>query len=110
MRFTDYIWDFDGTLFNSYPTMTQGMIVALARFGIQAEYGDVLFHMKRSVGKCCAHFAQQCGAEPQAISDVFQTTRNDEHTPLYPGARDACLAIVKCGGRNFLYSHRDKTA
>ena len=110
MRFTDYIWDFDGTLFDSYPTMTRGMVVALSRFGIQADYADVLFHMKKSVGKCCVHFAEQCGADPQAISDVFQTTRNDEHTPLYPGARDACLAIVKNGGRNFLYSHRDETA
>ena len=110
MRFTDYIWDFDGTLFDSYPAMTRGMVEALTRFGITAPYGEVLFHMKRSVGKCCAHYARGLSVEPQAISDMFQTTRQDRHTPLYPGAREMCLAVVQNGGRNFLYSHRDETA
>ena len=36
----NYIWDFDGMLFDSYPHITSAFLKALADFGIEADYDE----------------------------------------------------------------------
>jgi len=110
MLFTDYIWDFDGTLFDSYPDMALGFHRALTDLGIETDYDSVMREIKKSVGRAARYFTQGTGIAPSAVVAHFQEVRADYHTSLYPGAKEALLAIVRAGGRNFLYSHRDESA
>ena len=37
MKYTEFFWDFDGTLFDSYPAMARGFHRALTELGISLE-------------------------------------------------------------------------
>ena len=46
-------WDFDGTLYNSYPLMLDDLMRALEDAGVADQFSreEVLSNLKRSVGK-----------------------------------------------------------
>ncbi|HGF7826226.1 TPA: HAD hydrolase-like protein, partial [Enterococcus faecium] len=43
----NYIWDFDGTLFDTYPAMVDGAWQALKDFGISMDKKEIYFKMKK---------------------------------------------------------------
>ena len=43
----NYIWDFDGTLFDTYPAMVDGAQQALKDFGINMDKKEIYFKMKK---------------------------------------------------------------
>ena len=49
LRFRVCIWDFDGTLFNSYPIMNRAMVEALETLGQPRPFEEVRRLMKQSV-------------------------------------------------------------
>ena len=48
LRFRVCIWDFDGTLFNSYPIMNRAMVEALETLGQPRPFEEVRRLMKQS--------------------------------------------------------------
>lgn len=42
MRFNAIIWDFDGTLFDTYPLMARNVVRTLGELGVQAPAGEVI--------------------------------------------------------------------
>ena len=42
----NWIWDFDGTLFDSYPRMTRSLIDALAEQGVRPSWEDAIAQIK----------------------------------------------------------------
>ena len=47
--YSHYIWDFDGTLFDSYPQMTRAFQQALSDLGYSHTSNEILSHLKISV-------------------------------------------------------------
>ncbi|HAX98844.1 MAG TPA: phosphoglycolate phosphatase, partial [Candidatus Atribacteria bacterium] len=43
MKYTEYIWDFDGTLFDTYPVMVKAFQRALRELGIEEKPDTLLF-------------------------------------------------------------------
>lgn len=39
--FEEYIWDFDGTLYDSYPVILDGFMATLNDYGIQADRREI---------------------------------------------------------------------
>ena len=67
MRFTDYIWDFDGMLFDTYPRMCAAFRAALARQGYYVEHTTaanyaVLEEIRRQYGPLEDVLITLCGA------------------------------------------------
>lgn len=114
MRFRHYFWDFDGTLFDSYPHtlrccwdvmeengLTEGWDRESVLRWLLVTFGD----MKREVGMPedayadfleRAHRMGEAELEPRVIP--------------FPDARAVLSAIMKNGGKNYLYTHRNMTA
>lgn len=113
MLFTDYIWDFDGTLFDTYPRISGAFHEALRRLGCQRPLDEVLTAVKQSVRGAAADYAQQYNLSEAAINRLYHEIEGalpvDDMTP-YPGVHDFLLAVTERGGRHFLYTHRDRGA
>ncbi|WP_125604427.1 HAD-IA family hydrolase [Lapidilactobacillus bayanensis] len=113
MVLKDFIWDFDGTLYDTYPVMTQALVTTLHKFGVtkidvSALYRDLKIRSVRA--------AQQTIADQNQLSvvDLATTYHQIEHqaqqTPQpYPGAAEVLQTVIAHGGRNFLDTHRDQT-
>lgn len=109
----EFFWDFDGTLFDTYPRMARAMARALTELGYDAEYDWVLNGMKRSLGDAARAANARFGVDAQTVMDAYHRHAEDEGSESmrpYPGAREVLAAIAQGGGRNYLYTHRNHTA
>ena len=110
---TDYFWDFDGTLFNTYPRMTRAVLRGLEAFGISAEYSWILRNMKVSLATAAKAVEERYGIKADQVVGGYRFHAEDEGIESiipYNGAIDALRAVVESGGKNYLYTHRNITA
>lgn len=113
MQFTHFFWDFDGTLYDTYPRILRAFQKGLRDVGIAAPDDEVLFHIKKMLAAAAAHYANAGGVPEQAIMDAYRAHAEEEPFATmqpYPGLRQALVAAVKRGGRHYLYTHRGKSA
>jgi len=113
MRFTDYIWDFDGMLFDTYPRMRAAFSCALARQGCVRPDGEVMAAIKRSVRAAAALYAGQYGLDHARLMADYRAVEHaspPETIAPYDGAAAFLRAVLAQGGRHFLYTHRDHVA
>ena len=109
MKFTSYIWDFDGTLFDSYPYITAAFEEIMERDHIPYDRDTLTACLRVNFHEARDHF----GMTPQQYQETLalqrDMTRKPEIVP-YPGTCAVLRAITEAGGQNFLYTHRDGAA
>jgi len=110
--FQHFIWDFDGTLFNTYPHMTRAFQLALKDFSVEESYENILAHMKISVTEAVNFYKDKYGINDDLGKRYSVYERNGDKSLIapYPHAKEVCRKICERGGFNYLYSHRDKAA
>ena len=114
MLYRNFLWDFDGTLFDSYPHTMRCCWDALTDAGLAPSLDwemtcrTILVsfaEMKRYTGMpddvyaafvARAHLVGDAEVLPRAVP--------------FPDAEAVLAAVVKQGGRNYLYTHRNETA
>ena len=113
MRFKNFIWDFDGTLFDTYPHMVAAMQKALKTLGVEAAWEEVYRYMKKSVPETIQHYCEAEGLAEDRLMEVYMDIRRQNiraEQDLYPGARELLSAIRREGGRSFIFTHRGQSA
>lgn len=112
MRYRHVIWDFDGTLFDTYPAMGEAFRLALLEFGFDEPRAAVIAWMKTSMGQAHRHYQQRFGLDEDFFARYAahrERTERDMAAP-YPGIEALCRKICEAGGDNFLYTHRGATS
>lgn len=113
MQFKHYIWDFDGTLFDSYPHMAGSLHKALKLSGADADPDEVMNQIKLSVTIAIAYFSEKYSLSIAELGEKYdQCESGESSTPPvpYPQAAEVCGEICKQGGHNYIYTHRDMMA
>ncbi len=112
LPFQYYLWDFDGTLFDTYPRIASALKAAFEDFGHHAPYGEVLALSKRSVTYALETLKARFQTEA-TLDELREHYRRHEGgysggsaAPLYPGMKELLERIVDRGGKNYLYTHR----
>ncbi|NLJ37566.1 MAG: HAD-IA family hydrolase [Candidatus Atribacteria bacterium] len=112
MKYTEFIWDFDGTLFDTYPVIGRAFQEALGELGI-TEKPEILFHfMKKSIAETIDYYQSRYQIKELLLKrylEIRQSYSLDEQPPC-SGAVKICCQIVQQGGRNFIISHRESTS
>lgn len=109
---TEFFWDFDGTLMDTYPGMVACFVRAAERVGIAAEPERVLTLMKDSLGAC----ARACAAGDERSADADEgLPRGGRPTAAgaYPGGAGDSRSAERAdalGGRHYLVTHRGPLA
>lgn len=105
--YTDYIWDFDGTLFDSYPHSARALCAAARHFGVALDDRAVYAAMRVSFADAYA----LAGLDETQLR-LFHQLRGDDAFPPpiapFPHAEKALRALSERGARHFLYTHSNR--
>ncbi len=102
--YSHYIWDFDGTLFDSYPHSTAAMCATADRFGIPVEPAALSRWLHTSFATCVA--ALGLTEEPLRC---FRALHGDLTFPPpivpFPDTEAVLAELSRRGARHYLYTH-----
>lgn len=111
MMFRSFVWDYDGTLFDTYDAVCRAYHRATKQVGIDISFSELRLLIKHSLGWAAAQLSERFSVPAQAILDAYYAFAPEEETmeamKPYPGVAEVLRAIKEKGGQNFLYSHRD---
>ena len=99
-----YIWDFDGTLFDSYPHSTRALYETARHFGVDVDYDALSRAIRHSFARAFA----LVGLTEEQLR-LFHQWRGDDAFPPpivpFPHAAAALEALSRRGARHWLYTH-----
>lgn len=103
----NYIWDFDGMLFDSYPHITSAFLKALAEFGKSADYDEAKALLRLRYAKAFEHY--------NVSQEEKEAFRKQEHNYLlrplavpFENTQKTLNELWHRGKKQFLYTHRGK--
>ncbi|TWW13888.1 phosphoglycolate phosphatase [Dellaglioa algida] len=110
----NYFWDFDGTLFDTYPGMVNAFQKALQLQNISVA-GEEIYQIMRekSVRQAIQLYSNM---NPSLNVDKLKGNytnleiKEQVNVKLFPGAEEVCEWVTNNGGHNFLLTHRDQSA
>lgn len=109
MKYHHLFWDFDGTLYNSYPQIAHAMGLAFKDCHINEPSPEALLRaLKKSVHFTIVHYSQQNHLEPDALLKRFNLYHQAEgFFPPIDGLKECLTALKAAGATHYLYTHRD---
>lgn len=113
MKKKHIIWDFDGTIADTYPNITKALLeVCRDGFGAPVEYDDVYALCKISLPVCFEELAVRCETSADQIRDRFNSQYQERtigvDEPIFPGVLEVMRMIKASGGMNLLVTHRGR--
>lgn len=109
MQFRYLIWDFDGTLFDTYPALIRALERGLADYELVVPREDIAAMLRQTLDFCIHTLITDHGLELDAFESRVsfhhrQTALDDQ--PLFPGVVRVLECFVAAGGCNTIFTHR----
>ena len=109
MGLRNLIWDFDGTILDTYPEITKAFINVLKKdYSIEYDYNQAYSLAKTSISFCIESLADEFNIKTEEFSENFRKRYfgelNFEGKP-FEGVEAVLEYVSKLGG-NFLITHR----
>lgn len=106
------IWDFDGTLFDTYPILAKAVINVLEEQGIYESYDKVMSLMKVSFTHLFNYINDTFYISDTLVSNFKKYKREVEEKNIkpFPHVVDVCRRVYEGKGFNHLYTHRGNSA
>lgn len=101
----NYIWDFDGTLFDTYPAMVDGAWQALKDFGISMDKKKSYFKMKKY---STSYLINESNLNAREFNELFHRYEKEstEVSRPFPETKQVLEMLKDNGGRHFILTHR----
>lgn len=112
MRYDDLIWDFDGTLFDTYPPMCRALRLAMERVGFAFTEEELMpwyTTSRKDVMAYCAQKAQISESEADAVYRGYLAEFGQPPARPFPGIPSFLRRFLQAGGRHFLFTHRSES-
>ncbi len=109
MNYKHLIYDFDGTLSDTYPCFTEAVMQTLKDYGLSDTYESVYAKLKVSVG-----YTMRCydfGVEHAEVRHHFHKIHNELALRIqkpYPEAEEILRYAMAEGHKNYLFTHSGK--
>lgn len=112
MAYSHFIWDFDGTLYDTYQCIVSAVALGLQEMGLPLpDRGEVARLAKTTLRHACVTLAgEERAQELLARYAVHAADMGTTALVPYPGCREALEKVVQAGGFNYLYTHRNRQA
>ena len=108
MRYKHIIWDFDGTLFDTYPTMARAFCETMRAAGVPVDYQSVFDAMKVAISGTVRDYQSRYGFG-QDVLDAYRAHRvalELAEVKPFPGAVEVLERVTRAGGDHFICTHR----
>ena len=109
MRYGNLIWDFDGTLFDTYPAMCRDLQTVMEGLGVHASLEDLAARFTVSRETVLAWCGEQAGMTAQEVDQIYRAWVTEHGQPEaypFPHVRSILERFQAAGGRNFVFTHR----
>jgi len=106
-------WDFDGTLFDSYPEICDSFMKGLQDLGIahMLDHEQLMRLMKSSLGYAAEWCAERSAVSREQITAAYRIYHNRPHSdPPYEGLEDCLKRLYNAGYHHYLYTHSHQSA
>lgn len=105
-----FIWDFDGTLADTYPNLVRYMTLALADFGLTADPVEIHEKMMETVGYAIQWYTEKLNL-PQLSEryDYYYKLGKDDPAAAFRGVAEVLQQIQKNGGYNYIFTNRGES-
>jgi len=106
------IWDFDGTLFDTYPVMGGIFKNTLEEEGFEESLDEILKYMKVSMSHAIQHYEKKYHIDSAFIAKYNKQRKEMEFSlsKPYTGIEELCRYIHTSGRKNYLYTHRGESS
>ena len=112
--YREFFWDFDGTLFDTYPGMVKAFVQVFADKGFDLDEEEVYKRMRQtSLGKTFKFYCEQTGLEdPQKMRLLYNPIEEKLESQMHPfvGVKEVLQKVVDDGGHNYLMTHRNQSS
>ena len=107
MLYKNFIWDFDGTLADTYPYHTEALIRGLKTYPEVPEHSaeEIYARMKINIGTGVDPYREACPGIRKKYKEFYTEIRETGVIPPCKGAVELVKAVKAAGGRNYLYTH-----
>jgi HAD superfamily hydrolase (TIGR01509 family) len=107
------IWDFDGTICDTYPAIARAINSALATFGASAPLERIVDLASISLDQCIRTLAHDYGVSYEDLDVVFTDTYrtlDPADQPPFPGVLNLCRQLSQSGVLQFIVTHRRRAS
>lgn len=106
------IWDFDGTLFDTYPFMTNIFKKVLEEEGHIEPYQDILNLMKQSMNHVFRYYIEKYSLKDTFNEKFKRYSMEQQLTSCkpFPDVEEVCRFISNSGKFNYLFTHRGESS
>ncbi len=108
----DIIWDFDGTLYDTYPGISDIFKEALQSLGIEAGKDEILPLLHKSFADVYEYYSKKYSISPDMIRKRFRAEEakiSVVGSPPFKGADEILSLVIERGGSNFIYTNRSSS-
>lgn len=109
MNYKHLIYDFDGTLSDTYPCFTETVLELIKKYGISDTYENVYSNLKVNVGYALKQY--DLGKDAAEARRDFHVIHNELAPKIqkpYPEAEEVLRYAMAQGHKNYLYTHSGK--
>lgn len=109
MSIKNYIWDFDGTLYDTYPHTLAAFCETARRRGMEIDPEEAYRQMRITLWEAFRYYK----VDDAFISEFYKIENDLTFEPRgvpFPRIPELLHYIKEHGGKNYLYTHRDKVA
>ncbi|GAA4413467.1 HAD-IA family hydrolase [Fodinibacter luteus] len=106
------IWDFDGTLFDTYPAIANSLRAAVGDLAVPPSFEEVRDMALVSIDGCLSTLSMTYALPLEELEAGFErhygnVTPDDQ--PPFTGVREVCELICARGGLNLIVTHRRRS-
>ena len=103
----EIIYDFDGTISDTYSIFAEAFLELLRRHGVEETYENAYKHLKVSVGHAISQYNCFTERPNPEFHEIHNAMALERQMPL-EGALDILKYACENGGRNYIYTHSSK--
>ena len=105
-----FIWDFDGTLFDSYPIIISTLRAALQEYGHDCDPVEAMRLMLQNIGVAQHYYADKFGIVYEDLIETYYSHHNRLNPQLaaepMADVEKVLKKICESGRKNYIFTHR----
>ena len=105
-----FIWDFDGTLFDSYPIIISTLRAALQEYGHDCDPVEAMRLMLQNIGVAQHYYADKFGIVYEDLIETYYSHHNQLNPQLaaepMADVEKVLKKICESGRKNYIFTHR----
>jgi len=111
MKIKNIIWDFDGTIMDTYPAIASSTYNVAKNNNIDIPYAEILRMTKITLRYALEYISKECS---KSYQDLFQEYLREydkydtSNLIVFPYVIDVLQFIIDQGGKNYIITHRGK--